>query len=144
GAPTSPAWPRDDWPSTSTRRDRFWIIDPFPLAGKGQGLGVSAPGLPISRRRQPRTPALAPPPPTPPRKGEGSLGGVALTPSTNDAPSDKTRGPCNRYLQVAPPPRTHPVPAAILTDAFFASFDSSLGGLDVAETLPPACYTDAA
>ena len=31
-----------------------------------------------------------------------------------------------------------------LTDAFFASFDSSLGGLDVAETLPPACYTDAA
>jgi len=36
------------------------------------------------------------------------------------------------------------VPANLLTDAFFESFDSSLGGLDVTETLPPACYTDAA
>jgi nitrite reductase/ring-hydroxylating ferredoxin subunit len=36
------------------------------------------------------------------------------------------------------------VPADVLTDAFFDSFESSLGGLDVAETLPPACYTDAA
>ncbi len=36
------------------------------------------------------------------------------------------------------------MPAAILTDAFFDSFETSLGGLDVAETLPPACYIDAA
>jgi phenylpropionate dioxygenase-like ring-hydroxylating dioxygenase large terminal subunit len=36
------------------------------------------------------------------------------------------------------------VPADVLTDAFFASLESSLGGLDVAETLPPACYTDPA
>jgi phenylpropionate dioxygenase-like ring-hydroxylating dioxygenase large terminal subunit len=33
---------------------------------------------------------------------------------------------------------------AILNDAFFASLESSVGGLDEAETLPPACYTDAA
>jgi phenylpropionate dioxygenase-like ring-hydroxylating dioxygenase large terminal subunit len=31
----------------------------------------------------------------------------------------------------------------ILTDAFFEGMQSSLGGLDVAETLAPACYTDA-
>jgi len=36
------------------------------------------------------------------------------------------------------------VPPTPLTDAFFDGFGSSLGGLDVAETLPPACYTDAA
>jgi phenylpropionate dioxygenase-like ring-hydroxylating dioxygenase large terminal subunit len=36
------------------------------------------------------------------------------------------------------------VPADVLTDAFFASLESSLGGLDVAETLPTACYTDPA
>jgi phenylpropionate dioxygenase-like ring-hydroxylating dioxygenase large terminal subunit len=36
------------------------------------------------------------------------------------------------------------VPAALLNDAFFDSLGSSLGGLDTAETLPPACYTDAA
>ena len=36
------------------------------------------------------------------------------------------------------------MPANLMTDAFFDSFESSLGGLDVAETLPPACYTDAA
>jgi phenylpropionate dioxygenase-like ring-hydroxylating dioxygenase large terminal subunit len=36
------------------------------------------------------------------------------------------------------------VPPATLTDAFFASLDSSALGLDRAETLPPACYTDAA
>jgi len=36
------------------------------------------------------------------------------------------------------------LPANLLTDAFFDSFDSSLGGLDTAETLPPACYTDPA
>ena len=30
----------------------------------------------------------------------------------------------------------------LLTDGFFDSFETSLGGLDVAETLPPACYTD--
>jgi phenylpropionate dioxygenase-like ring-hydroxylating dioxygenase large terminal subunit len=35
------------------------------------------------------------------------------------------------------------MPAEILTDAFFDSFDTSLLGLDTAETLPPACYTDA-
>jgi len=35
------------------------------------------------------------------------------------------------------------MPAEILTDAFFDSFDTSLLGLDAAETLPPACYTDA-
>lgn len=35
------------------------------------------------------------------------------------------------------------MPAEILSDAFFDSFDSSLGGLYAAETLPPACYTDA-
>lgn len=35
-------------------------------------------------------------------------------------------------------------PAPVLTDAFFDSFDSSVGGLDRTETLPPACYTDAA
>ena len=35
------------------------------------------------------------------------------------------------------------MPAEILTDAFFDSFDSTLVGLDAAETLPPACYTDA-
>jgi phenylpropionate dioxygenase-like ring-hydroxylating dioxygenase large terminal subunit len=35
------------------------------------------------------------------------------------------------------------MPAEILSDAFFDSFDSSLGGLDAAETLPTACYTDA-
>ena len=34
--------------------------------------------------------------------------------------------------------------ADILSDAFFASLESSLGGLDVAESLPPACYVDAA
>jgi phenylpropionate dioxygenase-like ring-hydroxylating dioxygenase large terminal subunit len=34
------------------------------------------------------------------------------------------------------------MPAEILSDAFFDSFDTSLGGLDAAETLPPACYTD--
>ena len=34
--------------------------------------------------------------------------------------------------------------AGILTDAFFDSLDSSVIGLDRAETLPPACYTDAA
>ncbi|HEX3406021.1 MAG TPA: SRPBCC family protein [Caulobacteraceae bacterium] len=32
----------------------------------------------------------------------------------------------------------------LLNDAFFEGMQSSLGGLDVAETLPPACYTDAA
>ncbi|MFI4933735.1 MAG: aromatic ring-hydroxylating dioxygenase subunit alpha [Caulobacterales bacterium] len=36
------------------------------------------------------------------------------------------------------------MPANILTDAFFDSFETSLRGLDAAETLPPACYTDAA
>src|ERR1700761_4806789 len=30
----------------------------------------------------------------------------------------------------------------ILTDAFFDSFKTSIQGLDVAETLPPACYVD--
>lgn len=35
------------------------------------------------------------------------------------------------------------MPAEILSDAFFDSFDSSLGALDAAETLPPTCYTDA-
>jgi len=35
------------------------------------------------------------------------------------------------------------VPSDLLTDAFFDSFETSLGGLDLAETLPPACYTDA-
>ena len=35
------------------------------------------------------------------------------------------------------------MPSDLLTDAFFDSFETSLGGLDVAETLPPACYTDA-
>jgi phenylpropionate dioxygenase-like ring-hydroxylating dioxygenase large terminal subunit len=35
-------------------------------------------------------------------------------------------------------------PSNPLTDAFFAGMETSLGGLDVAETLPPACYTDAA
>ncbi len=35
------------------------------------------------------------------------------------------------------------MPPDILTDAFFEGLESSLGGLDVAETLPPACYTDA-
>ncbi len=34
------------------------------------------------------------------------------------------------------------MPAQILNDAFFDSFDSSVGGLDRTETLPPACYTD--
>ena len=36
------------------------------------------------------------------------------------------------------------MPPTTLTDAFFEGMESSLGGLDVAETLPPACYTDAA
>ena len=36
------------------------------------------------------------------------------------------------------------MPANILTDAFIESLESSLGALDVAETLPPACYTDPA
>ncbi|MDB5446721.1 MAG: Rieske (2Fe-2S) domain protein [Phenylobacterium sp.] len=36
------------------------------------------------------------------------------------------------------------MPAPVLTDAFFQSFDSSVTGLDRAETLPAACYTDAA
>ena len=36
------------------------------------------------------------------------------------------------------------MPPTVLTDAFFAGMETSLGGLDVAETLPPACYTDAA
>jgi nitrite reductase/ring-hydroxylating ferredoxin subunit len=31
----------------------------------------------------------------------------------------------------------------LLSDGFFDSFETSLGGLDVAETLPAACYTDA-
>jgi phenylpropionate dioxygenase-like ring-hydroxylating dioxygenase large terminal subunit len=35
------------------------------------------------------------------------------------------------------------VPPTLLNDAFFEGLESSLGGLDVAETLPPACYTDA-
>jgi len=34
------------------------------------------------------------------------------------------------------------VPPELLTDGFLDSFETSLGGLDVAETLPPACYTD--
>jgi len=34
------------------------------------------------------------------------------------------------------------MPAEILSDAFFDSFNSSVLGLDRAETLPPACYTD--
>ena len=34
------------------------------------------------------------------------------------------------------------MPAEILNDALFDSLETSLGGLDVAETLPPACYTD--
>lgn len=33
--------------------------------------------------------------------------------------------------------------ANLLTDAFFDSFESSVAPLDRAETLPPACYTDA-
>jgi phenylpropionate dioxygenase-like ring-hydroxylating dioxygenase large terminal subunit len=32
----------------------------------------------------------------------------------------------------------------VLTDAFFKEMESSLGGLDTAETLAPACYTDPA
>ena len=36
------------------------------------------------------------------------------------------------------------MPAELLSDAFFDSFTSSLGDLDTAQTLPPACYTDAA
>jgi phenylpropionate dioxygenase-like ring-hydroxylating dioxygenase large terminal subunit len=36
------------------------------------------------------------------------------------------------------------MPATVLTDAFFQSFESSAVGLDRAETLPPECYTDAA
>jgi phenylpropionate dioxygenase-like ring-hydroxylating dioxygenase large terminal subunit len=35
------------------------------------------------------------------------------------------------------------MPAEILTDAFFDSLETSNLGLDAAETLPPACYTDA-
>jgi phenylpropionate dioxygenase-like ring-hydroxylating dioxygenase large terminal subunit len=35
------------------------------------------------------------------------------------------------------------VPPNLLNDAFFAGFETSLGDLDTAETLPPACYTDA-
>jgi len=35
------------------------------------------------------------------------------------------------------------MPSSVLNDAFFDSFDSSTLGLDRAETLPPACYTDA-
>ena len=34
------------------------------------------------------------------------------------------------------------LPESPLNDAFFDSFETSLGGLDVAETLPPACYVD--
>ncbi|MDE2487527.1 MAG: Rieske 2Fe-2S domain-containing protein [Alphaproteobacteria bacterium] len=34
------------------------------------------------------------------------------------------------------------MPAAVLTDAFFESLESSIAPLDRAETLPPACYTD--
>jgi phenylpropionate dioxygenase-like ring-hydroxylating dioxygenase large terminal subunit len=34
------------------------------------------------------------------------------------------------------------MPPTVLTDAFFEGMESSLGGLDVAETLAPACYTD--
>ena len=34
------------------------------------------------------------------------------------------------------------MPPELLTDGFLDSFETSLGGLDVAETLPPACYTD--
>jgi phenylpropionate dioxygenase-like ring-hydroxylating dioxygenase large terminal subunit len=36
------------------------------------------------------------------------------------------------------------MPPVVLNDAFFASLGSSAVGLDRAETLPPACYTDAA
>ena len=36
------------------------------------------------------------------------------------------------------------MPTPILSDAFFDSMSSSVVGLDRAETLPPACYTDAA
>jgi len=36
------------------------------------------------------------------------------------------------------------VPANVLTDAFIESLESSVGALDVVETLPPACYTDPA
>ena len=36
------------------------------------------------------------------------------------------------------------MPPEMLTDAFFESLNSSTLGLDRAETLPPACYTDAA
>ena len=34
------------------------------------------------------------------------------------------------------------MPPTQLTDAFFDAMETSLGGLDVAETLQPACYTD--
>jgi hypothetical protein len=36
------------------------------------------------------------------------------------------------------------MPGDILNDAFFDSFSTSTLALEEAETLPPACYTDAA
>lgn len=36
------------------------------------------------------------------------------------------------------------MPASFMNDGFFDALESSITALDVAETLPPACYTDAA
>ena len=65
--------------STAGRR---LSTSPFPLAGKGLGMGVSAPGLPSSLRPGDRpitNCGVAPPPLTPPRKGEGNDPVAALS-----------------------------------------------------------------
>jgi hypothetical protein len=46
--------------------------DPFPLTGKGQGMGVSAQAAKVGRGCEPANTELALPPPPPPRRGEGS------------------------------------------------------------------------
>src|SRR5262249_31584290 len=59
---------------------------------------------------------------------------------------DEARGRRSRpaSLEAASAPEDRPpVPSNLLTDAFFKSLDTSVLSLEAAETLPPACYTDA-
>jgi len=55
-------------------RRKVSVLNPLHPAGRGQGVGVQTPAHPLDPNAAPLTKAqLTPPPPTPPRKGEGRM-----------------------------------------------------------------------
>jgi hypothetical protein len=62
------------------KKGEVMVRDPFPLAGKGQGMGVSAPWSPVRRLAAfTRSIQLTPPPLAPPRKGAGNAEAASVS-----------------------------------------------------------------